>query len=68
MRLMLVAAALTAFAAGVPAQGIYGHTDPSGRVTATNEAGAFCMRRRFLFLRTTGISAWQAGDDCAGRV
>src|SRR5437879_6913492 len=25
------------------------------------------MRRRFLFLRTTGISAWQAGDDCAGR-
>jgi len=35
---MLVAAALTAFAAGVPAHGIYRHTDPSGRVTATNEA------------------------------
>jgi hypothetical protein len=40
MRLILVAAGLAAFAAGVPAQGIYKHTDPSGRVTYSDDPAA----------------------------
>jgi hypothetical protein len=40
MRLILIAAALTAFAAGVMAQGIYKHTDPSGRVTYSDDPAA----------------------------
>src|ERR1700682_3804231 len=40
MRLILVAAAITAFAPAAVAQGIYKYTDPSGRVTYTDKPPA----------------------------
>jgi hypothetical protein len=40
MRLILIAAALTAFTPGVAAEGIYKHTDPSGRVTYSDDPAA----------------------------
>jgi hypothetical protein len=40
MRLILIAAALTAFTPGALAQGVYKHTDPSGRVTYSDDPAA----------------------------
>jgi cytochrome b561 len=57
MRLILVAAALTAFGAGVSAQGIYKHTDPSGRVTYSDDpaAGNGTVQRVEASLDRTGV-------------
>jgi hypothetical protein len=40
MRLVLIAAALTAIAPGALAQDVYKHTDPSGRVTYSDDPAA----------------------------